>query len=314
MKISVLIPSWRRPHALARCLDALEHQARPPDQLILSIRGEDAGTRALADRRPALPIHVATPVQPGVIAALNAGLDQVNGDIVVITDDDTVPPGDWLERIEARFRDDEMLGGLGGRDRIIEGGSEVEGTPQPVVGRLLWFGRVVGNHHLGFGQMREVEILKGANMALRRDAVAQRRLDPAMRGRGVQDHWEIDLSLGLRAAGWKLMYDPAVVVDHYRDARFGSQRPEVASAQDRYDNTHNEAYALLKNLRGGRRLVAVGYGLLVGTRANPGPLLAVELLVSGRCSLGEVIGRLRTACLARLGAFRTWWRWRRSTR
>jgi GT2 family glycosyltransferase len=314
MKISVLIPSWRRPDALARCLDALERQSRLPDELILSVRAEDAATQAmLAGRRSPFPVRVATPAEAGVIAALNVSLDRVEGDIVAITDDDTVPHHDWLERIEARFRDDTALGGLGGRDQIMEGGVAVKSASEPVVGRVRWFGRVVGNHHLGVGEMREVEILKGANMALRRNAVAQTRLDPAMRGPGAEHHWEIDLSLALRAAGWKLIYDPAVLVDHYQEARFGSQRGELMSAQDRYDATHNEAYALLKQLPLGRRLVAVGYGLLVGTRANPGPLLALALLVSGHPPR-EVASRMRMACLARLSAFKTWWRWRRSTR
>jgi cellulose synthase/poly-beta-1,6-N-acetylglucosamine synthase-like glycosyltransferase len=314
MKVSVLIPSWRRPHALRRCLDAVEGQARRPDELILPIRAEDVETRAmLAERRPGFPVRLATPPEPGVIAAINAALDQVEGDVVVLTDDDTIPRRDWLERIEAHFLSDATLGGLGGRDRIIEDGREVKVASQPAVGRVLWFGRVVGNHHLGFGQAREVDILKGANMALRRDALGERRLDPALRGRGVEDHWEIDLSLGLRRAGWKLLYDPAVLVDHYREARFGTQRAELASAGDRYNDAHNQTYALLKQLSGSRRVVVIGYALLVGTRGNPGPVLAIERLLSGR-PLGEVTSRLRTACLARLGAFRTWWRWRRSTR
>jgi cellulose synthase/poly-beta-1,6-N-acetylglucosamine synthase-like glycosyltransferase len=314
MKVSVLVPTWCRPEALARCLDALERQARLPDELILSIRDNDAETLAmLAERRLPFSMHVAIPTGSGVIAALNAGLDQVEGEVVAITDDDAVPHPDWLQRIEAYFRDDVTLGGLGGRDRIIEHGLEVKVASPPIVGSVLWFGRIVGNHHLGSGPPREVDILKGANMALRWEAVAGRRLDTAMRGRGVEDHWEIDLSLGLQASGWKLVYDPAVVVDHYREARFGSQRAELASAQDRYDTTHNEAYVLLKHLSGLRRVVTVGYGLIVGTRENPGPLLALERLLSGR-PVGEVSGRLRTASSARLGAFRTWWRWRRSTR
>lgn len=35
---------------------------------------------------------------------------------------------------------------------------------------VQWFGRVIGNHHLGTGGVREVDILKGVNMSFRQTA------------------------------------------------------------------------------------------------------------------------------------------------
>jgi GT2 family glycosyltransferase len=308
--ISVMVPSWRRPDSLRRCLDALEAQTRPPDELVLSVRVDDEETRSmLAAADPPFPLVVATPQRTGVIAALNAGFDSARGDLVAVTDDDTAPHADWLARIEARFREDPSLGGLGGRDLIIAGNDD--GGGEPVVGRILWFGRVVGNHHLGGGGLREVDVLKGADMALRGSALAGLRLDPAFRGSGAEHHWEIDLSLALKAAGWRLAYDPAVRVDHYEERRHGGQREELMSPQERFDAAHNQAYALLKHLPPGRRAVAVGYGLLAGTRADPGPVLALLLIVTGKPPK-DVAGRLRVATAARLAAFRSWWRWRRA--
>ena len=53
---------------------------------------------------------------PGQVAALNAGLDKTQGEIIAITDDDAAPHVDWLERIEARYLADKAIGGVGGRD------------------------------------------------------------------------------------------------------------------------------------------------------------------------------------------------------
>jgi GT2 family glycosyltransferase len=311
MKVSVLVPSWRRPASLARCLDALEGQARSLDQLVLAVRADDEATRALISARSLpFPVEVATPDRPGVIAALNAGFDRADGEVVAVTDDDTAPHADWLEQIVARFEAEPGLGGIGGRDRIVgEGGDPLAGADL-VVGRILWFGRVVGNHHLGSGEMRDVDILKGANMAVRRRALGDLRLDPAFRGSGAEHHWEIDLSLALKAAGWRLAYDPAIQVEHFEAARHGGQREGLMSPQERFNAIHNQTYALLKHLPWGRRTIAVSYGLLVGTRANPGPLMAPILIAEGR-RLGEVAARTRTATAARLTAFRSWWRWRR---
>lgn len=306
----MLIPTWRRPESLSRCLQALRAQDRQPDEVILVVREDDEGShRLLSGLTFPFPLEIVAPGAGGVVAALNSGFDGVSGDVVAITDDDTEPLPDWLARIEAHFAADPGLGALGGRDRIVGSGSEGEGDSGLIVGRVRWFGRVVGNHHLAGGPPRRVDIVKGANMAVRRAALGSRRIDTALRGQGAEHHWEMDLSLAIGAAGWKLLYDPAVEVLHHEAERFGGQREERMSDRERFDATYNQTLALLKNLSPLRRLLAVSYGFLVGTRADPGPVLALELLIA-RTPAGEVARRLRTATAARRAAFREWRRWR----
>ncbi|HEV7615859.1 MAG TPA: glycosyltransferase family 2 protein [Solirubrobacterales bacterium] len=306
MKLSILIPTWRRPQSLARGLAALGQQQRQPDELVLVVREDDAETRALlAELTLPFPLEVVAPGASGVVAALNSGFDRAAGDVVAITDDDTEPRPDWLARIEAHFAADPELGALGGRDLIVGSDSAGPGDPGLVVGKVLRFGRVTGNHHLAAGPPRRVDIVKGANMAVRRAALGEKRLDTALRGSGAEHHWEIDLSLAIEAKGWTLLYDPALEVLHHEAERFGGQREEQMSDEERFNAVHNQALALLKNLRGGRRLVATGYGLLFGTRADPGPALALELLLRGT-PRGEVASRLRIATRARFAALREW--------
>jgi GT2 family glycosyltransferase len=302
MKISVLIPTWKRARSLARCLDALERQTRRPDELVLVVRAEDDESRALLSTRT-MPFrtNVVEPPRAGVVAALNAGLDSVGGDVVAITDDDTAPLPDWLARIEEHFVADAALGGLGGRDRIVGSTEEDSAGSGPVVGRISRFGRVLGNHHLGRGETREVDILKGANMAVRRAALAHKRIDTDLRGTGAEHHWEIDLCLALKRDGWKLAYDPSVEVLHYEVERHGGQREDRMSARERFDAVHNQTLSLLRNLPPRRRFVALCYAFLVGTRADPGPLLALESILRGGAPR-EVIPRLRTATAGRLAA------------
>ncbi len=310
---TVLIPTWRRAESLGRCLDALAAQERRPDEVLLVVRDDDEETRGALAARPSsgLAIRLTPPPAPGVIAALNAGFDAARGEVIAVIDDDTAPDRDWLARIVARFAAAPDLGGLGGRDRVVgpDGGSEE--PADVVVGRVLWFGRVVGNHHLGAGEIRDVDILKGANMALRRAALGELRIDPALRGRGAQPHWEIDLSLGLKAAGWRLAYDPAIQLDHFPETRHEGAREETMSPQQRFDAVHNQTYALLKYLPPGRRLVALAYALAVGTNADPGLALALAPLLKGH-SPRPALSRMRVASAARIAALRSWRRWRRS--
>src|SRR5690606_14115209 len=147
--------------------------------------------------------------QSGQVHALNTGIEQSTGDILAITDDDTVPCREWLLLIEKIFSADSKVGGVGGRDWVHHDGKVVDGVKQ-VVGKVSWYGRVKGNHHLGAGQAREVDVLKGANMSYRRTALKSIRFDERLRGVGAQVHNDLDFSLSVKRAGWKLIYSPDV--------------------------------------------------------------------------------------------------------
>jgi glycosyltransferase involved in cell wall biosynthesis len=306
MKISVVIPTWRRPVPLRRCLGALSKQTRLPDEVLLVVRADDDETRAVVDEvELALPIEVVTPPADGVVSALNAGFDAATGDLIVITDDDTEPRPDWLARIEPHFLADARLGGLGGRDQIV-GSTERVATPEELaVGRVHWFGRVVGNHHLAAGGARDVDILKGVNMSLRREALGARRLTSALRGHPVQHNWEIELCLALRSEGWLLRYDPAVEVLHHEAQRPAGERERAMSDQERFDAVYNQTLAVVTYLRGPRRFIATAYAFLFGTRQNPGPVLALETTLRG-VPPRKALAMMRVATAARRSAVRHW--------
>ncbi|WP_375493624.1 glycosyltransferase family 2 protein [uncultured Nostoc sp.] len=266
MRNTVLIPTYRRPQDLSRCLLALQEQTKPVDQVIVVVRDTDAETWQFLAQRKAdnLPLHTVKVTQAGVVAALNAGLAAVEGDIVSITDDDAAPHPDWLERIAAYFTCDSRLGGLGGRDWIHHG-SKLEDESRLVVGQLQWFGRVIGNHHLGVGEPREVDILKGVNMSFRTQAIGQLRFDERMRGTGAQVHFEMAFTLTLKRAGWKIIYDPNVAVDHYPAQRFDEDQRNNFNEIAFINLVHNETLVLLEHLPFIRRIVFLLWAVFVGT-------------------------------------------------
>lgn len=230
------------------------------------VRDTDAETwQFLAQlNAPNLPLHTVKVTQPGVVAALNAGLAAVEGDIVSITDDDAAPHPDWLERIAAYFTSDSRLGGLGGRDWVYHG-SKLEDESRSVVGQLQWFGRVIGNHHLGVGEPREVDVLKGVNMSFRKEAIAQLRFDERMRGTGAQVHFEMAFTLTLKRAGWKIIYDPNVAVDHYPAQRFDEDQRNNFNETAFINLVHNETLVLLEHLPFIRRIIFLFWAIFVGT-------------------------------------------------
>ncbi|NJK34465.1 MAG: glycosyltransferase family 2 protein [Oscillatoriales cyanobacterium SM2_2_1] len=266
MDITLIVPTYRRPRDLARCLGAIARQTQRPDQLLLVVRDTDHETRDFLAAPTVADVswQVVTVTEPGMIAAMNAGLDQATGAVVAFTDDDAAPHPDWLERIAKTYAQDPQIGGVGGRDYVYVGDRLLEGA-ELVVGQVQWFGRVVGNHHLGSGGPRDVDVLKGVNMSYRRAALGERHFDGRLLGSGAQPHNELAMCLRLRRAGWRLIYDPQIAVDH-----FPAHRPEgderVQFNELTYGNAvHNETLALLDGLPPWRQMIFLLWALAIGT-------------------------------------------------
>ena len=302
--LAVVIPTFRRPADLERCILALRNQERHPDEIIIVFRADDEAARDLMRRsaETGLPIRPVEVKVAGAVAAYNAGLDAVGADIVAICDDDAAPHRDWLRRIEDAFAGDSRLGGIGGRDFIWENGQLADGAKSEV-GRIQWFGRIIGNHHLGVGAARDVEILKGVNMAFRRRAIANIRFDSRLKGEGAQVHLEVGFCTKLKRAGWRLVYDPAIAVDHYpalrhdRDQRWAWDPVAAANA------SHNETLVLLDFLPAPRRGAFLVWAWLVGSAATPGLLQGLRLWLAGSPqSAAQVCAALRGRWLG----WRTW--------
>jgi cellulose synthase/poly-beta-1,6-N-acetylglucosamine synthase-like glycosyltransferase len=279
MKISTIVPTYCRPEDLKRCLTALQNQTRLPDEMIVVIRDIDSATWEFCKKNSSnyLSLKVFKIEVPGVVAAMNLGLSHSTGDVVAFTDDDATPHPNWLEKIERYFLQDELIGGVGGKDYQYHDDKLLVQTKQ-VVGKLQWFGRVIGNHHIGLEKAREVDLLKGVNMSFRRTAIAEMRFDERMKGTGAQAHFELAFCLALKRANWKLIYDPEIAVDHYPAQRFDEDRRQQFNSIAFANSAHNETLALLEHFSPIQRLVFMFWANLVGTRADFGLIQLLRFL------------------------------------
>ena len=284
MKVSVVVPTYRRPVDLKRCLAALRAQTRVPDEVLVIARPEDEATA----RRLAVELKIANGFMlrvvdtgaGGQVAALNRGLDCADGDIIAITDDDAAPRPDWIERIANAFEADERLGAIGGRDWVHEKGRVLDGSRHEV-GLVRRTGRVIGNHHLGVGPARAVRMLKGANMSYRRAAISTLRFDTRLRGAGAQVHNDMAFSMSVRRAGWNVTYDPLIAVDHFPAERFDDDRRDAKTLGALTDAAYNFHLVLGDELESFDREIAWLWYALIGTRVYPGALHALLALRGG---------------------------------
>ncbi len=267
--------------------------------LVVTRREDDAGQRCVAEREESSVRLVLVDVPsggPGFVAALNAGVAASSGEIVCLTDDDSEPWPDWISRISATFAGDPAIGAVGGRDWVYFG-DRLEAGEETEVGTVNRWGRVVGRHHLGVGPARDVGVLKGVNLSARGELIRQVGFDPRLRGRTTEHHSELGFCLKLARMGYRVVYDPAIAVDHRPQPRTAESR-EFDPSQVR-DSAFNETLALLEHLSLGGRAAHLLWATAVGTRGSPGLAQSLRLLLtSGNPQLRLLVGNLRGRALA----------------
>jgi len=276
--IDVVVPSYQRPDALARCLEALGRQTLAPARLIVVARADDSATQAVAHaaqgthRVHGSQVTLVTVTEPGVVAALSAAVAQSTASILAFTDDDAMPRPDWIERLLDGFVDP-AVGAVGGRD-VIPG---ADGPLTDHVGRFTRSGKLIGNHHLGTGAPRDVHVLKGVNMAFRAEALALPAAG-ALRGTGAQVDFEVLVCSWARRHRWRLVYDPSILVDHHPALRVGPDRRGRPAASAVFDAAYNSVAAptLVERRELLRQAVL---GIAIGSRGTPGVVRALAAVV-----------------------------------
>lgn len=120
-KISVVIPTFRRPLYLRRCLTALLHQSfsREEFEVIVVSDGPDKEADSISSSFAShiSLIHIQTPFKKGPAAARNIGWLQAKGILVAFTDDDCIPDKSWLETLWGEY-DGQNLIAFSGRIEV----------------------------------------------------------------------------------------------------------------------------------------------------------------------------------------------------
>jgi GT2 family glycosyltransferase len=307
VQVAVIVASFRRLKWLEPCLDGIEvQQLRAREVIVVSSIDDPETRRYVEDRAAGWPeLRAVEVARTGMIAACNRGLGAATQELVAFLDDDAVPAPDWLERIVATFEHDGQVAAVGGRDVIPGGGAQtykplLGDADAPPVGIIQWFGRQLGNHHLGTGAPRDVDVLKGVNMAFRRATVIDHGFDERLRGVGAQVNSEMTICLPLRRQGMRIVYDPEIVVMHYGAYRPAGDHRERLVPEVTEIATYNETLAILDYFGPLQRLVFTVWGVAIGSTGSPGLAIWVRDLFRRR----PVAGRRLLA--AQRGRFTAW--------
>lgn len=275
MKISILVPTYKRVEKLRKCLDALILQTLKPYEVVVIFRAEDYETKELLQTyTDKLPLNFFTIDLPGVIHAENLAIQKSSGDLLSFIDDDGYAPLDWCEKILKSFEADPSLIALGGPDNIV--GDEVYRKDVSLFGYITWYGKLIGNHHHRGVGIHKVQVLKGVNMTIKKSVMPI--LDTQLsseRFKGNGCHWELDVFLRMR----KLYPEGRILFDTSLEVQHESQHSQVIVKENHRNNARNLIYVYLKNLNLMQNLIHFLYLIFIGHARIPGLLKMIQFSI-----------------------------------
>ena len=207
-QVAVLIPTLNNHKELEIVLKSLKSQTwkgqleiavvgptNDPGKEITEINGatwiDDKGSRNRAD-------------------ACNIGIKEINCDILLFTDDDVIPPKDWVEKLVRWFERDEVAG-VGGQNWAPKEDPFLAKVVDVAFGaKYVTAGTRYGK--VSKGELIEIEHNPGCNSAYRKNVLDE--VDGFESGCiGAED---VVLDHKIRSKGHKLWFDPESIMPHRR--------------------------------------------------------------------------------------------------
>jgi glycosyltransferase involved in cell wall biosynthesis len=207
--IAVVLSTRHRANVIQDAVRSILQNDYPDFEVVVVDQSNDHLTKAALDPVLSDPrVRYLRSATRGRSAGLNAGIREVRGAIVLMTDDDCKVPADWLRQVEAAFAVDHRIS-------IVFG--NVRPAPHaPEAGCIPGYIRNVPFLASGIRDKHRVEGL-GACMAVRHDVWQSLSGFDEMLGSGSRFKAGEDGDLALRAllAGHRVYETPAVWVTHY---------------------------------------------------------------------------------------------------
>lgn len=205
--VSVLVPAWNEEVGVLTTLRSLERSTWTDFEVVVVNDGSTDNTRGAvlgyvvgaAGRRPDMKVRYVEQPNGGKVRAMNNGLGQAAGDIIVTIDADSVVEPDTLTNLVKHYRRPDVSS-VAGNVKI--------GNPQSVIGVVQQLEYMFGFY---FKQadtiLNTIYIVGGAAASYRRSAIeAVGGFDPTI----ITE--DIELSTRIQAAGGRIEYAPDAIV------------------------------------------------------------------------------------------------------
>jgi N-acetylglucosaminyl-diphospho-decaprenol L-rhamnosyltransferase len=254
MDLSIVIVSWNTSRFLAGCLQAVEKC--PPEAVyevwVVDNASTDGSAQMVRERFPWVRL-IQNQGNEGFARANNQAIVGSQARYIVLLNSDTEVRSSALQSLVAFMDTHPGAAAAGARLLNADGSLQISCGPMPTPAREFWRLVLLGSVWPGGGYRmygwdtsapRRVEVIKGACLMLRRDALATVGLFDETYFMYSE---EIDLCYRLARAGWELWWVPEAQVLHYGEA---SSR-QLAEAM--YVQLHRSKVQFFRKFGGQRR-------------------------------------------------------------
>ncbi len=289
MNLSVVIVNWNTRDLLAGCLESILASGGRPDMelVVVDNASTDGSAQMVRGRFPQVEL-VENQTNLGFARGNNQAIERCQGRYVLLLNSDTRVVGNSLDTL-VTFMDEHPRAGAAGA-KLLNADGSLQPSCQPMLTpahefwRLIFLDNLV--HWATYGsefwkslEPRQVDVIKGACLMLRREALSEIGLLDESYFMYTE---EVDLCFRLAKAGWQLWWIPAAQVIHFGEA---SSRQV---AQDMYVQLYRSKIQFYRKF-GGERRVLLYKGLV---RLAYWPRLA--LAGAGALFAAQWAGRART--------------------
>lgn len=211
-RASIVIPVYGQSARTLACLRALaDHPPEAPFEVIVVDDGSTDDTPQLLSRIEGLRHHRRA-ANGGFIAACNDGAALARGGFLVFLNNDTVPQPGWLDALLATFHTHPDAGLVGAQLLYPDGRLQEAGGVVFADGSAWNHGRFGDPADPRHAHVRDADYVSGAAMAIPRDLFLT---VGGFDGRYAPAYYEdTDLAFAVRAAGRRVLYQPAARVVH----------------------------------------------------------------------------------------------------
>lgn len=231
---SVIIPVFNHPDLTRQCLRsvAAARAGWPFEVIVVDDASTDAGLQSL-QATPGL-VWVRNDRNLGFVESCNAGAARARGSVLVFLNNDTLVAPKWLDHLMAAVQQP-GVGLAGARLQYPDGRLQEAGGLVFADGSAWNYGRFAHAEDPRYCYTRDTDYCSGAAVAIHADLF--RRLGGFER-RYVPAYYEdTDLAMSVRAAGLRVIYEPAATVVHLEGASAGTDPARGMKAHQRINAT-----------------------------------------------------------------------------
>lgn len=220
--LSIVVVSWNTKDLLRACLDSVfaYPPAAPFEVWVVDNDSHDGSVAMVRQRFPQVKL-IENKDNVGFAQANNQAIEHCEGEYVLLLNPDTEVKPRALTELVTFLDHNPAAGAAGSRLLNPDGSLQPSCHPAPTLGRELWrlfhldnvrpFGRY-DMHQWDTGQPRDVDVLQGAALAVRKHILDQIGF---LDGDYFIYSEEVDLCFRIQRAGWRLYWVPASRVVHY---------------------------------------------------------------------------------------------------